>query len=915
MSHEKELLKKRFSADPERYYRVALFDDMGYFRRQCPKCKGFFWTMDDKRVTCPEQPCQEYEFLGSPATAKKFDYVSAWSKIAEFFKRNGHEEVRRYPVVCKWRPDLYFTIASIVDFQRVESGRVVFELPYNPLIVPQMCLRFSDIANVGVTGRHYTSFCMIGQHALANDKGYWKDKCIQLDFKLLNEEFGFDKNEIVFKEDVWLGPGAFGNSLEYYVKGLELGNAVFTAYEGTPDNYKEYEDRIIDMGAGLERFVWASRGTYNSYDAVFERVLSKLQRQTSMELKLDNSLKGYYKLAGSLDVDQFKGVVNDYTTIARKLRIEETELRKKIEPIQAVYSVIDHARTLLFAITDGMLPSNVGGGYNMRVILRRALDFLDHFGINTTLTTIAGWHAESLKEMYPELSENLSDVETILEFETGKYNSTKIRASKVIESLSRRKSSIGSEELLRLYDSDGITPDLLKKAGLDISVPNDFYERITSRHMVQREERKEETFEIYSIPSTKLIYYEDSSQFEFDAHVLKILPGNYVVLSSTAFYPRGGGQEPDRGTINGLNVDNVMKVDNVVLHHVVGLADLRDGDHVKGKVDAERRSAITKHHTATHIVNGACRSVLGPWVWQHSAFKDIDMGRLDITHFAHLTRENVLEIERLANDIVRRNLQVEISWVPRLEAEQKYGFRLYQGGVAPVSDLRVVNIEGFDVEACGGTHVKTTGEIGLIKITKTERVQDGVERLEFVAGEVGIEYTQAQESLLIESAAKLETPPEKLPATVSHMKSAVESTRKTMRQLEKRLADLMMNEAPKSTLPLDNGLRMYSSIFEEGLDSEFHLVFGDELCKNNPDLIYIALFEENHRTRLIIFSGEIAQASGGDAGLLVREIARVLGGSGGGTARFAQGGVDKRAEIVPEMSSLINSILRSRTSI
>ena len=154
------------------------------------------------------------------------------------------------------------------------------------------------------------------------------------------------------------------------------------------------------------------------------------------------------------------------------------------------------------------------------------------------------------------------------------------------------------------------------------------------------------------------------------------------------------------------------------------------------------------------------------------------MGRLDITHFAHLTREKVVEIERVANEIVRMNLPVTITWFPRSVAEQKYGFRLNQGGAAPVKELRCRKLEGFDVEACGGTHVKTTGEVGLIKIIKSERVQDGVERLEYVAGEVAVNYVEKQESILLESSAKLETPAEKLSASISNMKADTETARK-----------------------------------------------------------------------------------------------------------------------------------------
>ncbi|MGH2639514.1 MAG: alanine--tRNA ligase-related protein, partial [Rhabdochlamydiaceae bacterium] len=385
---------------------------------------------------------------------------------------------------------------------------------------PQMCLRFLDIANVGVTGRHYTSFCMIGQHALANPKGYWKDRCVELDYNLLTREFGIKKEQVVFKEDVWLGPGAFGNSLEYYVGGLELGNAVFTGFEGTPQSYKEYPEKVVDMGAGLERFVWVSQGTFNSYDAVFSSVLEKFRKKTGIS-PTDSSLDSYFKRAGSLDIDQFKGESADYTVIARELGVPEEEMRGKIERMQAVYSILDHTRTLLFGISDGMLPGNVGGGYNLRVILRRALDFIDGLGIQIELDELTSWHAESLKGLYPELLEHEQDVGMILSVEKMKYSNTKERASKIIESVAKKKQSINTERLVELYDSDGITPDVLKKAGMKIEVPPDFYGRITSRHMVQKEEGgiAASVLDVSSIPPTNLIFYENRDQFEFQANV------------------------------------------------------------------------------------------------------------------------------------------------------------------------------------------------------------------------------------------------------------------------------------------------------------------------------------------------------------------------------------------------------------
>ena len=157
---KKEILSK-FSSDPERYYKIKLFESEGFERKSCVTCKRFFWTIDENRIECPDHSNDTYSFIGNPPTNKRFDYTQAWKEVESFFIKNNHTSVNRYPVVCRWRDDLYFTIASIVDFQRVMGSKVVFEFPANPLVVPQTCLRFKDLENVGVTGRHFSSFCCL----------------------------------------------------------------------------------------------------------------------------------------------------------------------------------------------------------------------------------------------------------------------------------------------------------------------------------------------------------------------------------------------------------------------------------------------------------------------------------------------------------------------------------------------------------------------------------------------------------------------------------------------------------------------------------------------------------------------------------------------------------------------------------
>ena len=349
--------------------KFSLFDKLGYIRKQCGVCNKFFWTIIEKN-NCPDH--ENYTFIGNPPTKKRLDYVNTWKKIEDYFDSRGHSIVRRYPVVCRWREDLYYTIASIVDFQRVIRNKVIFELPSNPLVVPQMCLRFNDIENVGLSGRHYTSFCMIGQTCNADiSGGYWKDQCIELDHEMLTKVLGIPSEEITYVEDVWMGAGAFGYSLEYFVRGLELGNAVFTEFEGNENNYKQLKNKIIDMGAGLERLSWITMGTPTSYDCTFGSVINYLEN--TIGISSDTSfLSNYFKSISKRlnefdnDMDISDSIPKLKTSIANDLKIPYNKFQNIISQYEAIYTIADHSRTLLFAISDGSLPSNVGGGYNFK---------------------------------------------------------------------------------------------------------------------------------------------------------------------------------------------------------------------------------------------------------------------------------------------------------------------------------------------------------------------------------------------------------------------------------------------------------------------------------------------------------------------------------------------------------------------
>lgn len=839
---DKSQILARFSADPDRYYTVELFKEKGFDRRSCRVCGRFYWSTQ-QMDTCPDHDPRMYSFIGQPPTSKRLDYTEAWKKIDEFFVANGHTSIPRYPVVCRWRDDLYYTIASIVDFQRVSGSQVTFQFPANPLIVPQTCLRFKDIENVGVTGRHFSSFCMVGQHAVPDTGGYWKDTCIKLDHALLTGPFGIHTDEITFVEDVWAGGGSFGPSLEYFVRGLELGNAVFTEFQGTIEEHTTLKHRIIDMGAGLERFAWITMGTPTAYDCCFGPALDIILDRIGADPS-HASLNLYYTgISRGLDTMPLSALRES----ARKgAGITEDVFKRVILPLEKAYMVADHIRTLIFAIADGSLPSNVGGGYNLRMMVRRIADS----GISNIHDIIAK-QIDYLAYTYPELDKRRDDVRTIIDIETDRYHSTRGRMAKVASRIKNRGDAITVAELVTLYESDGITPEYLVECGAIPSVPDGFAARLADLHRSGK--RTTTGPSDIPLPATEPLYYKDDPH-EFDARVLAI-HDNSIILDRTSFYPRSGGQEPDRGSIGGCRISDVEKVGDTILHKTDDKPPAV-GSVIRCAIDTNRRTAITRHHTATHIINAASRRTLGSWVWQHSAHKDAHRARLDITHHSALTKDQIQGIQDAANDIIRQDLPVSIRYMDRGSAEASYGFSIYQGGVVPVDTVRIVSIGDIDIEACGGTHVPRTGMVKRLTITRAKRIQDGVVRLEFTVNEPPARKEQG-----LRQAARHDHTD-----TISRL-----------------CRDILTGSRHDSVISYNRGACVIS---DEMYDQRFHTTLSKKLIKTGRPITYCGFFRSGPAIRVMV----CCKDSPHDAMHLAGTISEMLGGRAAGTRYFAQGG-------------------------
>ncbi len=755
MGDGKELVLKEFQKNPQKYWKVDIFEQEGYKRYICKICGKGFWSIKE-RETCPEHDI--YQFINNTPVKNKLDYFQTWEKFAKFFEKNGHEIINRYPVVSTWRPDLFFVIASIQDFQRLEGKVISFEYPANPLVVPQICLRFNDIENVGVTGKHLTCFQMSGQHAFNDGKGgYWKDECMQYNFEFLTKELSINKEEIVYLEDVWTMPdlSAFGPCIEAHVRGLEIVNNVFMEFYMDNGQIKQLPTRVVDVGWGHERLVWFSQGTYTLYDAVFKPIIDKLLRQTGISYDKEIFEK-YSKLAATLNFEDVDDVEKAKEEVARKIGISKEELEKNVEPMHAIYAIVDHTRSLTFGISDGALPSNVGGGYNLRVLLRRALSFVEKLNLNINPIDVCFMHVDYFGKMFPEIRENTDAIQTILEHEIKKWKEGKKQKAKIIEKLKNK--SLSLEELLKVYESQGITPE-----ELGIKVPREFYKKLTEKRSGRRIHEEKINFDVSHLPATQILYYNEPEIFEFEAEVIESFD-DWVVLDKTAFFPTSGGQMHDTGKLNESNVIEVIKVGKVILHKVD--KPLKKGEKVIGRVDRERRYLTMLHHDAIHIINGAVKKVIGKWCNQYGSQVEHNKARIDITHFKRLEKEEVEKIEKLANEVVKNAISIEKEILPRQEAERKYGFWIYQGGYVPEKNIRIVKIGNFDVEACGEKKKKNTKDVGCILITRTKRIADGLVRIEIKANKAAIEFLEEKKRILEKVAETLNVREEEVPEKV-----------------------------------------------------------------------------------------------------------------------------------------------------
>uniref|UniRef100_A0A7J3ZJ51 Alanine--tRNA ligase n=1 Tax=Fervidicoccus fontis TaxID=683846 RepID=A0A7J3ZJ51_9CREN len=878
----------------EEEYRLDFFREKGFYRKTCSVCGRPFWTLDPDATICQDSPCTKYFFDRIPVR-RPLSVSESRGEFLRFFEERGHRVIEPRPVVARWREDLYLTIASIVVFQpHVTSG--IVPPPANPLVISQPSIRLEDIDSVGVTlGRHLTLFEMGGHHAFNSEREwiYWKDETVAYAFEFFTKTIGVPEGFLAFKESWWAGGGNAGPCFEVAAGGLEVATLVFMQYRVLNGGRLESIPlKIVDTGYGIERIAWFTQKTPTAFHAIYGSLVDRFRERVGLERPPRGYFEGLLHEAGSIDPDRPETIDAFVREISRISGEPEDRVRGVFDAETKLYSLLDHTKTLTFMLADGVVPSNQGEGYLARLVARRSLRNLVLLDSQTPLSELTAMQVDYWGRDFPHLKEHESYIIEVVELEERRFE--ELLKANLPRAIAMVRGDGSTETLKRVYTELGVPPELVareaRRQGIEVSVSRHFYSMIAREGSARPLAIPEEPEWLRGLPTTILVFHENPYARSTKARVLAVR-GNIVVLDRTVAYPTGGGQACDAawildGSGRRLYVKQVEMIGSKVLHHLEEseAPALKVGDEVEVVIDWPRRYRLMRHHTATHIVLGALRAVLGFHVWQAGAEKTEEKARLDFTHHKPISREELERIEELANRIVLEDRPVKTRLVDRNEAEKRYGFSIYQGGAPLQPVLRIVEIEGHDVQACFGTHVAGTGDVGGIKVVSVSKIQDGVYRIEYVAGTEVSSYAAHLERKLDEIAEWVGGSREEVEKRVGSLVEEVRELRSTLSRYRSLVKKELLARILEGAEPLE-GLRLY--VYEDPIgDERLSTEALREAVERDKALVIARLAVQGGDTLVELSVGEEA-ARRASASTIVGELSRVLGGRGGGKPTHA----------------------------
>lgn len=842
----------------------------------------------------------------------------------EFFESKGHLAMKSFSLVPHNDKSLLLINSGMAPLKPYFTGQEI--PPRRRVTTCQKCIRTGDIENVGKTARHGTFFEMLGNFSFGD---YFKNEAIEWSWEFLTEVVGLDPDRLypsIYEEDeeafeIWNkkmgipaerifrfgkadnfwehGSGPCGPCSEiYYDRGekygcgspdctvgcecdryMEIWNNVFTQFDNDGHgHYSELEQKNIDTGMGLERLA----SVVQDVDSIF-------------------------------DVDTLKAL-RDHIC-----RLADTEYGKDAQADISIRVITDHTRSVTFMISDGIMPSNEGRGYVLRRLLRRACRHGRLLGIEGSfIPELAQTVIEGSKDGYPELEEKKDFILKVIAKEEDQFNKTidqglGILAEMTAKMEAEQTTTLSGADAFKLYDTYGfpidLTKEILEEKGMQVDEEG-FHASMEVQRKTARAARGETNYmgadvTVYesidpSITSTfvgyeNLAWKSPITVLTSDTEIVEALSDGQrgtVFAEETPFYATSGGQEADTGIIRTaegeFKVEDTVKLLGGKIGHVgvVIKGMIKTGDQAELCVDAEKRALSARNHSATHLLQKALRTVLGTHVEQAGSSVNEDRLRFDFSHFSAMTAEELQKVEEIVNEQIVAGLPVKVENMPIEEARKTGAQALFGEKYGDV--VRVVNMGDYSIEFCGGTHVKNTNEIMAFKILSESGVAAGVRRIEALTSKGLIRYYDNLEKKLNEAAKVLKATPDNLAEKIAHLTAENKALHSEVESLKSKLAQDAMGDVMDQVQEI-KGVKLLAAEVD-GVDMNGLRDLGDQLKEKLGEGVVVLASGNDGKVSLMVTATDAVMKQGAHAGNLVKAIAGLVGGGGGGRPNMAQAG-------------------------
>ena len=843
----------------------------------------------------------------------------------EFFESKEHLKMKSFSLVPHNDTSLLLINSGMAPLKPYFTGQEI--PPRRRVTTCQKCIRTGDIENIGKTARHGTFFEMLGNFSFGD---YFKTEAIHWSWEFLTEVVGLDANRLY--------PSVYENDDEAFdIWNKEMGIPAERIFRfGKEDNFWEhgagpcgpcseiYYDRGEKYGCGkpdctvgcdCDRYMEIWNNVFTQFDNDGNGNYEELQQKN-----IDTGM-GLERLASVVqDVDSIFDVDTIFELRSKVCELAGVEYKKEYKSDVSIRIITDHIRSATFMISDGIMPSNEGRGYVLRRLIRRAARHGRLLGIEGKfLSKLSETVINGSKDGYPELDEKKDMIFRVLSEEESKFNKTIDQGLNILADMEKDMENAGVKELsgenaFKLYDTYGfpldLTTEILEEKGYTVD-EDGFNAAMKNQKETARSRRAKSNYmgadvtvyeSIDPAITSEFVGY-DSLTYDSEITVLTtetelteaLADGDIgtIIVNKTPFYATMGGQEADKGVIvtddAEFVVEDTIKLLGGKVGHVgkVTKGMFKIGDKVTLKVNEEFRADTAKNHSATHLLQKALRMVLGTHVEQAGSLVNAEHLRFDFTHFQAMTKEEIAEVERIVNEKIADQLPVETMVMTMEEAKKTGAMALF--GEKYGDTVRVVNMSEFSKEFCGGTHVKNTGSITLFKIISESGVAANVRRIEALTGNGVLEYYKKLEETLNTAAITAKSEPAKLTSKIESMLEEIKALKSENESLKSKLANNSLGDA-MSEVEVVNGFNLLAKKVDN-VDMNGLRSLGDSLKeKLENGVIVLASAQGADKVNIIVMVTDDAVKNGANAGNIIKNIAPLVGGGGGGRPNLAQAG-------------------------